>query len=158
MGIGPHGHPTGYQRGCEQCKAERKAIAAKRRRTPAYRRYRAEQRRAQRAKQYNVVALSSVSTSGSTTGTVEIGPNEQAVIAQCERLPKSDESPSTVMQARTLARILDCPEMSHDWPTTSRQLHALLMSMSGPRKKLNRRLAAVQLAYSDPNRWKREAQ
>jgi hypothetical protein len=137
--IGPHNHPLGYVPSCAQCKAERREIRAKaaakaqreaKRHTPQARMDRAEARRNQRATRYaSVVALPK-----STVPTV-LGENEAAVIAQCEHLPKAEDSPSTVQQCRTLAKILDNDEMSALWPQTSRQMHALLSSMAGAPKK-----------------------
>jgi len=75
----------------------------------------------------------------------ELGDNEAAVIAQCEQLGKAAaEKPSLVAQAKTLARILDRPDLMPMHATTSRQLQALLASLDGPKKKSRGRLAAVQ--------------
>jgi hypothetical protein len=150
---GPHGHPTGYQRGCEQCKADRRAqrqAATKAKHaTPEYKAYRAAQRRDERARQFKVVAFPSTAQPG--TGTPEIGPNEQAVIDQCARLPKAEANPATVMHARTLAKLLDNRQVSALWPQAVRQIHVLELSLGAPRVKGRNRLAAV-IAMTERNR------
>jgi hypothetical protein len=73
-----------------------------------------------------------------------MGDNELAVIAQCKGSRLAEERPATVSQCISLARILDNPEMSPMWPTTSRQLHSMLTSLQGPtRKKSRNRLQQV---------------
>lgn len=121
--TGPHGHALGYRPDCAQCRADLRRIRAKKRAkaaaeeireerrqermTPQHRAYLAEQRRNQRASRYaNVVALPA---SVAAPEQACVGPNEQAVIDQCAESPKAGERPSIVMQARTLARVLDSP-------------------------------------------------
>ena len=157
--TGPHNHALGYRRDCDMCRAERRELRARtrekakareaadqarqQRQTPEYKRYRATQRRDERATRYaSVVALP---TPIAATG---LGENEQAVIDQCALLSKASEHPSTVMQARTLARLLDSSELSALWSQTSRQLHTLLLSLSGPKRKLSGRLASIEMMTS----------
>ena len=135
VAIGPHGHPTGYRRNCDQCKAERAAIRAKKLKSPAYRAYRAQQRRDERAARFvNLVALPVVA---------EIGPNEQATVEQCGLLAKSEVNPATVQHARTLSKILDNPEMAALWPRTARDIQALLLPLDAPKTKGRKKLAAI---------------
>jgi hypothetical protein len=134
----PHPHPVGYKADCPQCKAERATIAAKKRKSPAYRAYRAGQKRDQRATRFAQVV--NLPMSVAPTG---LGENEQALIDQCALLSKAQENPATVAQARSLARIMDCQELSSMWPATSRQLHTLLLSLIGGKKKSKGRLNAV---------------
>jgi hypothetical protein len=72
------------------------------------------------------------------------GPNEIAVIEQCAAAPKAVDRPATVEQARTLARILDDDDCKAMWPTTSRQLHTLLSSLTAPKVKSGGRLYAIR--------------
>ena len=76
-----------------------------------------------------------------------LGDNKIAVIEELELLPKASERPSIAMQARTLARILDDPDLQPMHATTSRQLQALLAALVGPQKKSRGRLAAVQTMH-----------
>jgi hypothetical protein len=64
----------------------------------------------------------------------EGGPTELAVIAQCEDNPRAAERPATVAQARTLARILDTPEMFPTHATASNSLQKLLASLDAPNR------------------------
>jgi hypothetical protein len=73
-----------------------------------------------------------------------VGPNEQAVMSQCAAAPKAADLPATVMQAVTLARILDDENCRAMWPTTSRQLHTLLLSLAAPRAKTAGKLYAIK--------------
>ncbi len=73
-----------------------------------------------------------------------IGTNEQAVLDQAAQLPKADQQPATVQQALTLARLLDDDACKAMWPTTSRQLHVLLLSLAGPKAKSKSRILAIQ--------------
>jgi hypothetical protein len=156
---GPHNHPVGYRRDCDLCKAERRAIAAKKRKTPAYRAYRAEQRRNERATRFaSVVALPANPANAGTAPVENERENETATREQCARSSKAADQPGTVQQAITLAKILDNPSLASIHPTTSRQLHILLTSLSGGKKKSRGGLAAIHMAYADPDRWKREAQ
>lgn len=73
------------------------------------------------------------------------GDNERAVREECAGLSLSDDRPAMVAQAVTLARILDNPKSMAMWPTTSRQLTAILNDLRGNSKKRTRsRLASVQ--------------
>jgi hypothetical protein len=82
-------------------------------------------------------------------GPAVVGANEAAVLAQCEAAPKAADAPGTVQQAITLARILDDEDCKAMWPTTSRQLHALLLSLAAPRGKSGGRKLAVIRAMSN---------
>jgi hypothetical protein len=73
-----------------------------------------------------------------------VGANEAAVMAQCEAALKAADLPGTVEQARTLAKILDDDDCKAMWPTTSRQLHALLLSLAGSKAKSQGRLYAIR--------------
>jgi len=132
-----HGTDTHYRDGCRclKCKAAHAAKArANRARDPVAR---------TRTRATVVVALPT--TLPTTDAPSEPGQNEIAVRAQCLASPKCDEKPGTISQAISLSRILDDQSAMPLWPTTSRQLHALLTSLDGPKKKLNRgRLFAVQ--------------
>lgn len=72
------------------------------------------------------------------------GANEIAVMAQCEAASKATEKPATVEQARTLAKILDDDDCKAMWPTTSRQLHVLLSSLTPPPGKSKGKLLQIQ--------------
>jgi hypothetical protein len=154
----PHGHPLGFKKDCPQCKADRARIRAKKRAkaeaeevakqarqermTPAYRAYRATQRRDERATRFaGVIALPSAAQSGA--GAIQIGPNEAATIAQCELLPKSEVNPAAVQHARQLSTILDNPAMAAIWSRTARDIQALLLPLDAPKKKSRSRLSAV---------------
>lgn len=150
-----HNHPVGFRRDCAQCKVEKAAIRAKQRATPEYKAHRAAQRRDERARQFHVVAFPSTAQPG--TGTPEIGPNELAVIEQCAGLLKAQANPATVMHARTLARLLDNPEVSALWPQAVRQIHVLELSLGTPKVEGRNRLAAVE-AMTSRNRDRRAAQ
>jgi hypothetical protein len=141
--VADHGTTTEYRNGC-RCQPCRNAEAAKKRR--------------QRA---------SALTGGATDGAVVrlvlstgqparktkavskpkakvVGPNEQAVLDQCAASPLAADQPATVAQAVSLAKILDDEACKAMWPTTSRQLHALMLALRAPQKKSRGRLARVQ--------------
>lgn len=73
------------------------------------------------------------------------GETERAVIAECSSLSMADQRPAMVALATRMARILDNAELTTLWPTTSRQLQAVLNDLrGGSRTKRKGRLAAVQ--------------
>jgi hypothetical protein len=134
---GPHGHPTGFQRGCEKCEA----AAKERRSSPQAKREAADRRTKDKATRAGrLIPL----PTGTRSAPAAIGFNEAAVREQCEQSPKGSERPGTVAQAITLAKVLDTPELQTIHAQTSRQLHALLLSLDGLKKKSGGRLAAVQ--------------
>jgi hypothetical protein len=72
-----------------------------------------------------------------------MGENEAGVREQVRYSRLAEQRPGTVAQAITLAKILDDPQMKPMHPQTSRQLHTLLTSLDGPKKKSGGRLAMV---------------
>jgi hypothetical protein len=72
-----------------------------------------------------------------------MGENEAAIRQQAENSPRASERPGTVQQCITLSKILDNPEFSPMWAQVSRQIHALLTSLEGSKRKGGNRLAAV---------------
>jgi hypothetical protein len=91
----------------------------------------------------NVTPIRSHANRGAKTSPV-IGDNEQSVRQQCEAAPKAADAPGTVQQAITLAKILDRPELVAMHPTTSRQLHILLLSLTPPPGKSKGKLLAIK--------------
>jgi hypothetical protein len=74
-----------------------------------------------------------------------IGDMERAVIEECAKLSAAQERPAAVTQARKMASILDDMDQSAMWPTTSRQLSAIMDGLRGSsQKKARGRLAQVQ--------------
>jgi hypothetical protein len=73
-----------------------------------------------------------------------IGAAEQAILDQAASAPKSQDLVGTVMQARILARILDDEDCKAMWPTTSRQIHTLMLSLAPPKSKSQGRLYAIR--------------
>ena len=145
---GPHGHPVGFRRDCAECAA----VSQARRATPEAKRQRADARQRQQATRAGrLLGLAANEPDGGTivalptraAAAPTIGENEQAVIAQCEMSKQAEVKPGIVTQARTLARILDAPELMTIWPRTSSQLQALLKELDGPRKKSSGRLIQV---------------
>jgi hypothetical protein len=137
--MAAHGTTSEYRSGCRcgPCRAANTAAA---------RRIRARNAKARtRKSKSKVVALPSHPAQIVTAAT-EMGENEAAIREQCENSPKGSEKPGTVSQATTLARILDNPDYAPMHAQVSRQIHALLLSLDGPRTKArnNSRLAVVQ--------------
>jgi hypothetical protein len=132
-----HGTEGGYRLcHCVKCKAAHAAHAREVRARNA-------QARTRRSKSKSrVVALSTVPQSVSAAP--EPGENELAVRQQIEDSPRAAEKPGTCSQAITLSKILDNPTYAPMWATTSRQLHALLLSLDGPRRKSTGKLFVVQ--------------
>lgn len=74
-----------------------------------------------------------------------MGATEEAVVEECGALSIAVERPAMVMQARSLARILDDEKQIGLWPTTSRMLTQILNDLRGNSKKKSKgRLARVQ--------------
>lgn len=104
----------------------------------------AQRKRSPSPKNAAAETVSTEAVAGSNEQPV-VGPNEQAVIEQCAQSGMTEQRPATVMQARTMARILDDAARMHDHPKASDQLHKLLTSLDPPRKrKTSGRLSSVK--------------
>lgn len=133
-----HSYASGCR--CDECRAKH----AKRQRD--YRAKNAKTRNIPHSsmrRRTNVIAMPTTQQPQAPAALV-VGANEAATKAQCEMSKKADEMPSVVQQCISLSRILDDPAQSPMWPTTSRQLQALLTQLAGPKKKSGGRLASVQ--------------
>jgi hypothetical protein len=91
-----------------------------------------------------VVPLAPAKSKSKRAAPAVIGANEAAVLAQCAAAPKAEAAAATVAQAVTLAKILDDESCKAMWPTTSRQLHVLLSSLSPPPAKSKGKLYAIR--------------
>lgn len=76
---------------------------------------------------------------------VEPGETELAVLEECRSLSLAEQRPAMVATAQRMARILDNQSLTALWPTTSRQLTAILNDLrGGSRSKRKGRLSSVQ--------------
>ncbi|WP_139797790.1 hypothetical protein [Mycobacterium noviomagense] len=71
------------------------------------------------------------------------GPNELAVLAEVELLPRAAEHPAIVAAAITVAQRLDDPAHAAMTARNAHELRNLLGELKGPRKKTGGRLATV---------------
>ncbi len=73
-----------------------------------------------------------------------IGEAERAVIDECASAPRAQDRPTTVQQARCMARILDIPELNGLHARAASELRSLLNSLH-PEPKTKRRASVATL-------------
>jgi hypothetical protein len=128
--MAAHGSLTEYRSGCRCPKC-----------TAANREQKRRLRAAKPDKPPNVVSLPT--TVQPAAAPKEPGPNEVAVRAECEILPKAAERPAIVAAAISVAQRLDDPAHAAMVARNSKELRDLLSELKGPKRKSGGRLATV---------------
>jgi hypothetical protein len=72
-----------------------------------------------------------------------MGPNERAVRAECELLPRAAERPAIVQAAITVAQRLDDTAHAAMTARNAHELRDLLEQLKGPKKKSAGRLVQI---------------
>lgn len=162
--MGAHGTLKGYRQGCgcdpcysamqdnsheyqERVARERLGATGESATVSNITRIRLANKDAQRV----VNGYDTVDNSQSASKTEHMGDMERAVVEECQGLSLATERPAMVVSARHMARILDNPKQQALWPTTTRQLTAILNDLHGNSKKRARsRLASVQRMVQKP--------
>jgi hypothetical protein len=71
------------------------------------------------------------------------GPNELAVRAQCEMMPRAADLPAIVQAAISVAQRLDDPDHAANTARNSHELRDLLSELQGPKRKSGGRLHQI---------------